>query len=78
MDGSRIQAKVNRGYAIAASRLGLPHAHFRPLGPGAALDAANRLPRDLPAAFEPNWEWFNIFEWILVIAIGKVWIRVRA
>ena len=50
MDGSRIQALVNRGYALSAQRVGLPHDHYRPSGPGNPLAPANLL-NTLPAAF---------------------------
>ncbi len=50
MDGSRIQSLVNRGYALSAQRVGLPHTQFRPSGPGNPLAAANLL-ATLSAAF---------------------------
>lgn len=50
MDGTRIQALVNRGYSLSAQRVGLPHQQFRPSGPGNPLAAANLI-QTLPAAF---------------------------
>ncbi len=53
MDGSRIQSLVNRGYALSAQRVGLPHNQFRPSGPGNPLVPAN-LVQTLPAAFSAD------------------------
>lgn len=53
MDGRRIQEKVDRGHAIAASRLGQPHRHYRPSGPADPVADAN-LVGDLPASFSPD------------------------
>lgn len=50
MDCVRIKALVNRGYALSASRVGLPHQHYRPPGPSNPLAPANLLGL-LPAAF---------------------------
>lgn len=41
--GLRIQVKVNKGYAKAASHLGLQYDFFRPSGPNNPLDQANRV-----------------------------------
>jgi hypothetical protein len=37
MDAATIQAKIYRGYGLAASRLGYPYAVYRPAGPTAPL-----------------------------------------
>jgi hypothetical protein len=50
VDAAGIQAKVSRGYAIAASKLGLPFSVYRATGP---MDPVSRdnLMGSLPAAF---------------------------
>ena len=53
MDGSRIQAKVNRGYALAAKRPGLPHRHFSPQETEAPLAKTNLL-GELVASFSAD------------------------
>lgn len=50
MDGTRIQQLVNRGYALSAQRVGLPHNHYRPSGPGNPVAPANMV-GVLPAVF---------------------------
>lgn len=51
MDGIRAQSKAYKGYAIAARKLGVPCAHYRPTGAADPLAEANRL-ADLPAALD--------------------------
>lgn len=53
MNGARMQVLVNKGYAKAASRVGLPHQWYRPTGP---LDpvAPGTLQGTLPASFDAN------------------------
>jgi hypothetical protein len=53
VDAAGIQAKVSRGYAIAASKLGLPFSVYRATGP---MDPVSRdnLMGSLPAAFSVN------------------------
>lgn len=50
MDGTRIQALVNRGYSLSAQRVGLLHSHYRPFGPGNPIAPSNLI-GSLPAAF---------------------------
>jgi len=50
MDGAKIQNRVYRGYAKAASKIGLAHALYRPVGAGAALAPGNLI-TSLPASF---------------------------
>ena len=45
-----MQAKVYRGYAIAAAKIGLTFSQYRPLGTTAAIASGNLL-RTLPASF---------------------------
>lgn len=53
MDGTRAQVLVNRGYALAAKRLGLPYAQHRPDGPADPVRPATLL-RSLPVSFDAN------------------------
>lgn len=53
MDGLKLQAKVNKGFRISASKVGLPHDHYRPSGDSDPLAAGHRLLDPLMAAFEP-------------------------
>jgi hypothetical protein len=50
MDGAKIQDRVYRGYAKAASKIGLAHALYRPVGAAAALATGNLI-TTLPASF---------------------------
>jgi hypothetical protein len=51
MDAAAIQAKIYRGYGLAASRLGYHFAVYRPSGPENPLDPANIIGAALPATF---------------------------
>lgn len=53
MDGSRISAKVAKGYRISARKVGLLHAHYRPDGDLAPM-RAETLIGTLPASFDAN------------------------
>lgn len=53
MDGTKANAKVRRGYAIAAAKLGTAHAHYRPLDGAPALSDGNLL-GDVRAVFDTN------------------------
>ena len=52
-DQTSIQAKIWRGYAIAAQKLGLSYAHYRPLTAANPISAPNQLAA-LPASFSPD------------------------
>lgn len=51
MDGATIQARVNRGYGIAAAKVGLPHDLYRPSDVRSPIRLVNRV-ATLPAAFD--------------------------
>lgn len=51
IDGTLIQARVNKGYAIAAAKTGLLHEHYRPTDPAPPLRLLNRV-GVLPATFD--------------------------
>jgi hypothetical protein len=52
-DQTSIQAKIWRGYAIAAQKIGLSYAHYRPLTALNAISVPNLLAA-LPASFSPD------------------------
>lgn len=52
MDGTKAQAKVVRGYALAAQRLGTPHSIVRPSGPTDPM--ASPATGTTPAVFDAN------------------------
>ena len=53
MDGARIQQLVNRGYALSAFRVGMPHVWYRPTGPVSPISPASQL-GTLNAAFSAD------------------------
>lgn len=76
MSYSNIQAKINRGYGIAAEHLGLPAVTYRPNGPTDPIQPANIIEPALYAQFasKPSYtflaptpwvsksEWFGLFD----------------
>jgi hypothetical protein len=51
MDGVQIQARVDRGFAIAARKTGVPHELYRPTDPLRPLSLVDRV-ATIPAAFD--------------------------
>jgi len=51
MDATKLQAKINGGYAKAAQRLGLSCGQYRPASATSAAIALGNLLRSLPASF---------------------------
>ena len=53
MDGTALQARIYRGYAIAAAHIGLSYDFYRPSSSTSPLAVGNKY-QSAPAAFDPD------------------------
>lgn len=51
MDHARLQTVINKGYRIAASRIGAPFVHYRPASATSVIEPNNIVTAELPASF---------------------------